>query len=117
MTKTRREKRNRRKLHIRKNIEGTSEKPRVSIYKSNRYLFAQLVNDEEMKVCCGLSEKVIKPEKDEKPVDRAERMGVEFGKLIKKNKVETLVFDRAGYKYHGRIKAFAEGLRKSGFKF
>lgn len=117
MAKTRRVQRKRRKMHIRKRIVGTAERPRLSVYRSNRFMFAQIVDDESGKPVCGLWEKKLPDKKGEKPVDRAGRFGEEFGKLIQKKKVETVVFDRGGYKYHGRIKEFAEGVRKQGIKF
>lgn len=117
MAKTRSEQRNRRKMHIRKRVAGSVEKPRLSIFRSNRYMFAQIVDDENGKPMCGLWEKTLTSKKDEKPSDRAGRFGEEFGKLLKKRKVDTVVFDRGGYKYHGRIKQFADGVRKQGIKF
>ncbi len=114
--KTRKEKRERRKLHIRKNLYGTSEIPRVSVFRSNRYLYVQLVDDESSKVLFGMSEKKMKSKKDEKPVDRASRLGEKFGEEMAKKKIKNAVFDRSGYKYHGRVKALADGIRKSGIK-
>ena len=80
-------------------------------------MFVQAVADDTNKVVCALWEKAIKPVKDEAPIDRASRFGEEFGKLLLKKKVEQVVFDRGGYKYHGRIKSFADGVRKAGIKF
>jgi len=117
MAKTRRDKRNRRRMHIRKAICGTKDIPRVSVFRSNKYIFVQLVDDDGQKCICGLWEKSLKPLKDEKPVDRAARMGREFGTLVKKKGCKKIVFDRGGYKFHGRIKAFADGMRKSDIKF
>lgn len=117
MATTRRQKRIKRRTHIRKNVYGTAEKPRLSVFKSNRYLFVQAVDDEGNIVISALWEGKIKPEKDEKPVDRAGRVGEKFGDMLKKKKVNTVVFDRGGYKYHGRLKSFAEGVRKAGIKF
>jgi len=80
-------------------------------------LFVQAVDDEANKSMAALSESKIKPAEGEKPVDRAERMGKMFGALLKKVKITTVVFDRGGYKYHGRIKRFADGVREEGIKF
>lgn len=117
MAKTRREKRKRRRMHIRKTVYGTKDIPRVSVFRSSRYIFVQLVDDDERKCICGLWERGLKQIKDEKPVDKAARMGIGFGKTVAKKGYKKIVFDRGGYKFHGRIKAFADGMRKSGIKF
>lgn len=116
MTKTRQEKRQRRKLHIRKGTFGTKDVPRISVFRSNRYVYVQAVDDEAGKAMWGKSSASIKGIKDKgvKSVSVAERLGEEFAKVLKKNKVEKAVFDRSGYKYHGKVKAIAEGLRKGG---
>lgn len=117
MTKTRQEKRERRKLHIRKNIWGSADRPRINVYKSNKYLYVQAVNDDEGKAMMSLSSKKIDAgSKEMKPVDLAFKLGEEFGKKMKAKKITEGVFDRAGYKFHGRVKAVAEGMRKSGIK-
>jgi large subunit ribosomal protein L18 len=117
MAMTRKEKRMRRRKHVRRNITGTGAIPRLSVFKSNRYLFVQAIDDEMNKVVTAMSEKTLKEKKDETPVDRAGRLGEEFGKALKKKKVDAVVFDRGGYKYHGRVASFADGVRKSGIKF
>lgn len=117
MARSRKEKRERRKRHIRKTVYGTAEKPRVGVFKSNRYLYAFLVDDDRGHTLASLCEKKLKSKKDEKPVDRASRLGEKFAEMIKKTKVDKTVFDRSGYKFHGRIKAFAEALREAGIKF
>lgn len=114
---SRKQKRERRKMHVRKHLAGTSAKPRVSVFKSNRFLSAQLIDDEKGKCITGLSEKKLTLKKGEKPTELAVRFGEEFAKVIKSKKHEQIVFDRNGYKYHGRIKAFADSMRKSGIKF
>lgn len=111
------EKRIRRKKHVRKKVYGSTIRPRLAIFKSNKYLFAQLADDDKGTCVCGLTEKVLAEKKGEKPMDRAVRFGVEFAKVLKKKKIETIVFDRGGYLYHGRIKAFADSLRKEGINF
>lgn len=114
MTATRQERRQRRIQHIRKLVSGTAEKPRLSVFRSNRYLFVQAVDDVHNKVIAALSEKKLTPKKEEKPLERAERLGTQFASLLAKAKVTTLAFDRGGYKFHGRIARFAESVRKSG---
>lgn len=117
MKLTRQTHRRRRHLHLRKKIEGTASKPRISVFRSNRYLFVQAVDDEQNKVLSALSEKKVALEKGQKPIDRAGKMGGMFGDMLKKKKVKTAVFDRSGYAYHGRVMQLADGIRKSGIKF
>ena len=117
MSKTRKEMRIRRRKRVRKSVNGTAERPRLSDFRSTRYLFAQAIDDDNNKVLAALWEKTLKPKKDEKQLDRAHRFGTDFGVLLKKKKVKTVVFDRGGYKYHGRVKQFADAVRKSGVKF
>ena len=117
MTMTRKEKRERRRKHIRKNLAGTAAVPRLSVFRSNRYLFVQAVDDEANKVVTAMSEKTLKEKKDESPLERAGRLGKEFGKMLKEKKIDALVFDRGGYKYHGRVASFADGVREAGIKF
>ena len=93
--KTKKEKRIRRKAHIRKKIHGTSIKPRVFVFKSNRYFYAGIADDDKSVVVKSLMTKKF----------------VTFCK-----KYDALVFDRSGYKYHGLIKSFVEELRKEGVK-
>lgn len=114
MLKTRRDKRQRRKLHIRKNLSGTVAIPRINIFRSNRFIYVQAVDDESCKALWGMSSKSIKAEKADKPVSIASKLGEEFAKILKKNKIEAVVFDRSGYKYHGRVQALADGIRKGG---
>lgn len=116
MAKTRRETRQRRIKHIRKIVNGTSTKPRLSVFRSNQYLFVQAVDDTKNRILAALSEKALSEKPGEKPVDRAGRLGTEFGVLLKKAKVTVMVFDRGGYRFHGRIACFAEAVRKSGIK-
>jgi large subunit ribosomal protein L18 len=114
MNKTRREKRKRRKLHIRKKLSGTKDIPRVNVFRSNKYIYVQAVDDEIGKSLFGIDSRKVKPLKDDKPVDIAFKLGEEFAKVLKKSKIERVVFDRSGYKYHGSVKAIAEGIRKGG---
>lgn len=107
---TRTEGRLRRKMKIKKTIRGTEVKPRIFVVKSNRYLEVGLVNDE--------SGKVLKSMKVEgKNAVVAEKLGKDFGKALKGLKVETVVFDRSGYRYHGVIKTLADGIRSEGIQF
>ncbi len=112
----------RRRHHIRKRVTGTAEKPRLCIFKSNRNLNAQLVDDISCKTLCSLSTLSTKIGDKLKGASRANvkaatALGEEMGKLAAAKGVKEVVFDRSGNRYHGVIKSFAEAARKSGLKF
>jgi large subunit ribosomal protein L18 len=95
--------RKRRKLHIRKKVNGTSEEPRMFLFKSNRYFYVGLADDENNEVL--MSKKTNKKEKD------IVKLAETLSKKLKK--YDKIVFDRSGYKYHGLIKSFVEELREN----
>lgn len=105
-TTNKKQKRIRRKAHIRKNLQGTSVKPRVFVFKSNRYFYAGIADDDKSIV--------IKSYVCKKNAESIKEMTKEFTKEAKK--FETLVFDRSGYKYHGLVKEFVEELRNQNIK-
>lgn len=109
---------NKKRNRTRFKMKMVSKLPRVSIDKSNRYFFAQLVDaHNDGKVITAIHEKsFIKTSKleKEKPMARLEKMGEAFGKMIKDAGVTAVTYDRSGYIYHGKVKSFAEGMRKSG---
>jgi large subunit ribosomal protein L18 len=118
------EKRQRRHRKIRAKMFGTQDKPRLSVFRSAKHIYAQLINDEKRKTLVSASDSEIKKLKLKGKISKA----VELGKLIAQKaldlpadrqgkKIEKVVFDRGGYKYHGRIKAVAEGAREGGLKF
>jgi len=102
------EKRKRRKLHIRKKLFGTSSKPRIFVFKSNKYFYAGLADDERSKVLMSKMSK-----KTEKEILK---MAKKFASDFKKKKYESAIFDRSGYKYHGLIASFVDELRKNDIK-
>jgi large subunit ribosomal protein L18 len=106
MTNTKKKQRIRRKMHIRKKINGTMERPRIFVFKSNKYFYAGMADDES-----GVVLKSIMCKKNSKDI---EKMSKEFAKEIKAKKIKKAVFDRNGYKYHGLIECFVEGLRSDG---
>jgi len=110
-------KRQQRKLHVRKNLSGTSEKPRMTIFKSNRYLYVQVIDDTAGATLASASslEESLKTLK--RNLEGAGKLGEEIGKRLKEKSVATVVFDRNGYKYHGIVKAIADGARKAGITF
>ncbi len=102
------------KQRVRKKIFGTSERPRLCVYKSLRYISAQIVDDSGARTLISMSTKDIKSSNN---VESAKALGKEFGKKALENKVSSVVFDRNGFLYHGRIKAFADAAREAGLQF
>lgn len=104
-----------RKRRIRAKIFGTAEKPRLAVFKSNTHIYCQLVDDENGKTLAAASDLEIKNK-----IKNKEKLAYAVGEKIcqeaKVKKITQAVFDRAGFKYHGRVKALAEGARKAGLK-
>lgn len=114
------EARDRRKRRIRKKISGTKDKPRLCVYKSLKEIYAQIIDDTDGKVLTGVStlNKEIKAEvKYGGNVKAAKRVGEQIGKIASGLGIAHVVFDRNGFKYHGRIKALADGAREAGLIF
>jgi len=109
------EKRIRRHRRIRTRVSGSISRPRLAVFRSNRYLSAQVIDDEEGKTLIGLSTKELgaKGTKSE----QAQALGRKLGEEAAKKGVSKVVFDRGGYLYTGNIKAFADGAREGGLKF
>lgn len=105
---------------IRKKIRGTSDKPRVHVFKSNRYVYVQVINDEVGQILTSAStlEKEFKEKnKNTKNVKACQVLGEMLAKRLKAEKIKLVVFDRGIFPYHGRIKALAEAMRKEGLTF
>jgi len=105
---------------VRKKVRGTSERPRVYVFKSNRYLYTQVIDDEKNRVIISAStlEKSFKNEnKNFKNIEAAKILGKMLANRLKERKIEKIVFDRGSYPYHGRVKAIAEALREVGLVF
>lgn len=105
--------RQKRKLSIRKKISGTTEMPRASVFRSNKHFYCQLIDDVKGVSYLGLSDKKNKGTK----VEKAKELGLQIAKAALEKKISKIVFDRSGYKYHGRVSAFADGLREGGLIF
>jgi large subunit ribosomal protein L18 len=116
MTVTVREARLRRHRRVRGKISGTAERPRLVVFRSNRGIFAQLVDDEARRTIASASWLQLRPTKGTK-TDQAAEVGKALAAAARKAGIETCVFDRAGYLYHGRVKALAEGAREGGLQF
>ncbi|MDD4351882.1 MAG: 50S ribosomal protein L18 [Candidatus Gracilibacteria bacterium] len=107
-------KRVRRRSKIRARVIGTKKCPRLVVFRSLLHVYAQLIDDESGKTICASSDmKAMKGTR----LERAALIGAEIAKLAKENKVTSVCFDRAGYKYHGIVKAIADGAREAGLKF
>lgn len=143
LTDTNRKKQSRKKRHrsLRKRVEGTAERPRLAVFRSTRHIYAQVIDDLLQKTLAGTSdlaldggqkgkkdqkgqegEKAAKApaggkdnEKDKKVV--AKKVGAAIAKKCLEKGIDKVVFDRAGFKYHGRISALADGAREAGLKF
>lgn len=109
-------KRKRRHKRVRAKISGTKDRPRLCIFKSNKHIYAQLIDDEKNKTLATVGDLKIKKGKKLK-VDIAKEVGKLIAEQAKTLKIEKVVFDRGGYQYHGRVKALAEGAREGGLKF
>jgi large subunit ribosomal protein L18 len=119
-TSLKREARIRIRNRIRKKIQGTSERPRVFVLKSNRYIYSQAIDDETGRVLVAASslEKEFKSKgKKTKNIEASKIVGETMAKRLKKKKINQIVFDRGSYPYHGRLKALAEAIRKEGLNF
>ena len=102
---------------MRGKVAGTAERPRLAVFRSNRGIFAQLVDDDERQDARRRElDRRLKGFKGDK-TDQAREVGKALAEAAKKAGVETVVFDRGGYLYHGRVKALAEGAREGGLKF
>lgn len=112
--RTRQQLRQRRHKGIRKNIKGSAAIPRLSVFRSSRHIYVQLVNDESQITLASAND--LKLTKG-KPKDKAKAVGLALAKIAKKQKIVKVVFDRGGYKYHGRVKSLAEGVREGGLEF
>ena len=109
-------KRLKRRRRVRAKIHGTAERPRISVFRSNRGVFLQLVDDDAGKTIAAVA--WTEPELRDLPrIDQAKRAGALLAERAKAAGVERAVFDRGGYQYHGRVKALADGARDAGLTF
>lgn len=112
--------RQRRKHRIRNKISGTSERPRLSVFKSSRHIYAQVVNDvagQTVAAASTLSRDLKGTLDGDKKMDAAKKVGALIAKICLEKKVDKVVFDRNGYLYHGRVKALADAAREAGLQF
>lgn len=120
-------KRERRRKRIRAKVQGTNERPRLAIFKSNRYLYGQLIDDDKGITIASVSDIALSENKSasasakkggkETKTERARFLGKTLAEFAMKKKITSAVFDRGGFIYTGRVKAFAEGAREGGLIF
>ena len=114
-TKTRESGRIRRHARVREKVRGSSARPRLAVYRSLTHIYGQLIDDTAGKTLAAASSLDARDSKDKKS-ERAKAVGSALGDRAKKAGITEVVFDRGGYRYHGRVKALAEGVRAAGVK-
>jgi large subunit ribosomal protein L18 len=113
---TQEQRRLRRRRRVRAKVQGTADRPRLSVFRSNRGVFAQLIDDDAARTVAAVS--WTEPElRKLKAGEQAKRAGELLAERAKQSGVEACVFDRGGYQYHGRVRALAEGAREGGLAF
>lgn len=105
------------RMGIRKKIRGTAQRPRLSIFRSNRFIYAQLIDDVSGHTLCAADSRDSEVPTGVPKVEQAKVVGKLLADRAKQANVEVVVFDRGGYLYHGRVKALADGAREGGLSF
>lgn len=105
------------KQRIRKKIRGDEARPRLSVYKSNKQIYAQVIDDRKGHTMAAASSRVIEEARKVPKTEQAKLVGKELAKKAGEANIDKVAFDRNGYRYHGRIKALAEAAREEGLKF
>lgn len=109
--------REKRKLRIRNIVKGTASRPRVSVFRSNKHLFAQVIDDEAGRTLVSVSDLEKSFKEIKITVEGVKTLGQALGMRLKEKKISTAVFDRNGFKYHGVIQSFADAVREAGIQF
>ena len=120
MAANKEDKRLRRKASIRKKVSGTTERPRLSVFRSSKHIYAQVIDDVQRKTIATastLDEKLIPELAGLKKSEKAKKVGQAIAAKLKEKGIEKVVFDRNGYIYHGRVLALADAAREAGLKF
>ena len=107
--------RKKRHVRVRAKISGTAERPRLVVFKSLSNNYAQLIDDANGKTLAGISD--LKDKSKATKLEKAKKVGIEIARLAKEKNISSCVFDRNGNRYHGRVKAIAEGAREGGLQF
>lgn len=117
MRSTRSAARDRRQKRVRRKITGTAERPRLTVFRSNRYIYAQVIDDVGGRTLAAASSQEPDLRGSNLNVEVAARVGVLVGRRAREAGVSGIVFDRAGYRFHGRVKALADAAREAGLEF
>lgn len=104
-----------RRARIRKKIKNVTSLPRLSVFRSNKYMYAQIIDDTKNTTIVGILDKTIKGEMNKS--QRAKRLGADIAKRAIDKKIKKVVFDKGSYSYHGRVKEIADGAREGGLIF
>ena len=107
----------RRKKHVRKLVTGIAERPRMTVFKSDRYLYVQVIDDQKAHTLVSASNLEKDLRKLKSNLAGAEQLGQVVAERLKEKKIKAIVFDRNGYPYHGVVKSIADGARKAGIQF
>ena len=105
----------RRKARVRSQISGTSARPRLSIFRTTTHIYAQLIDDEAGKTLCSASD--LKISEKATKTELAKLVGTQIAQVAQEQKIKNVVFDRGGFRYHGRVKALADAAREAGLQF
>lgn len=108
-------KRQKNKARIRKKVEGSAERPRLTVYRSGRHVYAQIIDDANGKTLASFS--TLEGKLTSKNLESAKKVGTEIAKRAIAKSIKSVVFDRSGYVFHGRVKAVADGAREAGLSF
>lgn len=105
-----------RRRRVRGKIKGTAQRPRVSVHRSNHYTYAQVIDDQAAVTIAASSDRSVKERKNTTKTQRALEAGRQLAEKLKAKRIDQVKFDRGSYRFHGRVKAVAEGLRGAGIK-
>ncbi len=107
-----------RKKGLRRRVKGTNERPRLCVFRSNKFTYAQVISDESARVIVSASTRdIVEEGSSAKSVESAKLLGKRVAELVKEEELTKVVFDRNGYTYHGRVAAVAQGAREGGLEF
>jgi large subunit ribosomal protein L18 len=112
--------RRRRKQRVRKKVLGTDQRPRISVFKSNKHIYAQIISDERGMTLASvstLSKDLAAKVKNVKGIEAGKAVGLALAKICKEKNISQVIFDRNGFIFHGRVKAIADGAREGGLEF
>lgn len=105
------------KMRVRSKVEGTAEVPRLSVYRSNKEIYAQIIDDSTGKTLAAVGSLKVKDAKGKSKIEQAQVVGKKIAEAAKEAGIERVKFDRNGYLYHGRVKSLADAAREGGLNF